>query len=72
MGTAMQNLHQLLQMPYGCGEQNVAFLATDVYILEYLNATGQITEEIKSKVVGYIVSGKSSTLLFLPVLSFMS
>nr|P20739.1 RecName: Full=Ovostatin; AltName: Full=Ovomacroglobulin [Anas platyrhynchos] len=23
MGTSMQNLHQLLQMPFGCGEQNM-------------------------------------------------
>ncbi|XP_066468771.1 ovostatin-like [Tiliqua scincoides] len=64
MGTAMQNLHQLLQMPYGCGEQNVALLATDIYILEYLNATAQLTEETKSKVIGYIVSGYQRQLLY--------
>uniref|UniRef100_A0A8C3RAR9 Alpha-2-macroglobulin n=1 Tax=Cyanoderma ruficeps TaxID=181631 RepID=A0A8C3RAR9_9PASS len=57
MGTAMQNLHQLLQMPFGCGEQNMVLFAPNIYVLEYLNKTGQLNEEIKSKAIGYLVSG---------------
>lgn len=58
MGTAMQNLHQLLQMPFGCGEQNMVLFAPNVYVLDYLNKTGQLSEEVKSKAIGYLVSGE--------------
>ncbi|NXK41924.1 A2MG protein, partial [Piprites chloris] len=57
MGTAMQNLHQLLQMPFGCGEQNMVLFAPNIYVLNYLNKTEQLSEEVKSKATGYLVSG---------------
>ncbi|KFQ80117.1 Alpha-2-macroglobulin, partial [Phaethon lepturus] len=57
MGTAMQNLHQLLQMPFGCGEQNMVLFAPNIYVLDYLSKTGQLSEEVKSKAIGYLVSG---------------
>ncbi|XP_032534613.1 alpha-2-macroglobulin isoform X1 [Chiroxiphia lanceolata] len=57
MGTAMQNLHQLLQMPFGCGEQNMVLFAPNIYVLDYLNKTGQLSEDVKSKATGYLVSG---------------
>ncbi|XP_034963191.2 alpha-2-macroglobulin-like isoform X1 [Zootoca vivipara] len=57
LGTAIENLHQLLRMPYGCGEQNMALFVPNIYILEYLNKTGQLTEDVKSKALGYLVAG---------------
>ncbi|XP_044840104.1 ovostatin-like [Mauremys mutica] len=57
LGTAMQNLQQLLQMPFGCGEQNMVLFAPNFYVLDYLNKTGQLSEETKSKATGYLVSG---------------
>ncbi|XP_053925174.1 alpha-2-macroglobulin isoform X2 [Cuculus canorus] len=57
MGTAMKNLHQLLQMPFGCGEQNMVLFAPNIYVLDYLNKTEQLSEEVKSKAIGYLVSG---------------
>uniref|UniRef100_A0A672V7A6 Alpha-2-macroglobulin n=1 Tax=Strigops habroptila TaxID=2489341 RepID=A0A672V7A6_STRHB len=66
MGTAMQNLHQLLQMPFGCGEQNMVLFAPNIYVLDYLNKTGQLSEEVKSKAIGYLVSGEhTQCILFL-------
>ncbi|XP_077777047.1 ovostatin-like [Podarcis muralis] len=64
MGTAMQNLHQLLRMPYGCGEQNMALFAPIIYVMEYLNATGQLDEETKSKSIGYLTSGYQRQLSY--------
>ncbi|XP_074966839.1 ovostatin-like [Phalacrocorax aristotelis] len=64
MGTAMQNLHQLLQMPFGCGEQNMVLFAPNIYVLEYLNKTGQLSEEVKSKAIGYLVSGYQKQLSY--------
>ncbi|XP_026577188.1 alpha-2-macroglobulin-like [Pseudonaja textilis] len=57
LGSAIQNVHQLLQLPSGCGEQNIALLAPNIYILDYLNKTDQLTEETKSKAIGYLVAG---------------
>ncbi|XP_071413403.1 alpha-2-macroglobulin-like isoform X1 [Pithys albifrons albifrons] len=64
MGTATQNLHQLLQMPFGCGEQNMVLFAPNIYVLDYLNKTGQLSEEVKSKAVGYLVSGYQRQLKY--------
>ncbi|TFJ98938.1 Alpha-2-macroglobulin [Platysternon megacephalum] len=62
LGTAMQNLQQLLQMPFGCGEQNMVLFAPNIYVLDYLNKTGQLSEETKSKAIGYLVSGYQTQL----------
>ncbi|XP_077615163.1 pregnancy zone protein-like [Crocuta crocuta] len=57
LSSAMQNIHNLLQMPYGCGEQNMALFAPNIYVLNYLNETQQLTAELKSKALGYLISG---------------
>ncbi|XP_008695710.1 pregnancy zone protein [Ursus maritimus] len=57
LGSAMQNIQDLLQMTYGCGEQNMVLLAPNIYVLNYLNETQQLTLEIKSKALGYLISG---------------
>uniref|UniRef100_A0A8V5FT09 Uncharacterized protein n=2 Tax=Melopsittacus undulatus TaxID=13146 RepID=A0A8V5FT09_MELUD len=64
MSTAMQNMHQLLQMPFGCGEQNMVLFAPNVYVLDYLNKIGQLNEEIKFKAIGYLVSGYQKQLSY--------
>ncbi|XP_057206530.1 alpha-2-macroglobulin [Triplophysa rosa] len=57
LGRALQNLHGLLQMPYGCGEQNIAVLSPNIYILQYLENTEQLTSEIREKAIGYLKNG---------------
>ncbi|XP_067226511.1 alpha-2-macroglobulin-like [Chanodichthys erythropterus] len=57
MGRALKNLDKLLQMPYGCGEQNMIVLAPNIYILLYLEATGQLTAAIRETAIGYLQSG---------------
>ncbi|XP_041665327.1 alpha-2-macroglobulin-like [Cheilinus undulatus] len=57
MGRAMENLDGLLQMPYGCGEQNIALLAPNIYILKYLQDTDQLTPDIKQKGTSHLTSG---------------
>lgn len=64
LGVAMQNLESLLQTPYGCGEQNIAQLAADIYILDYLNATKQLTEEVRSKALLLLSKGYQKHLSF--------
>lgn len=57
LGRALKNLDGLLQMPYGCGEQNMALLAPNIYILQYLKDTQQLTPAIKEKATNFLTSG---------------
>ncbi|XP_047450260.1 alpha-2-macroglobulin-like isoform X2 [Mugil cephalus] len=57
LGRALKNLDGLLQMPYGCGEQNMALLAPNIYILQYLKGTQQLTPAIKEKATNFLTSG---------------
>uniref|UniRef100_A0AAZ3RB80 A2ML1 protein n=1 Tax=Oncorhynchus tshawytscha TaxID=74940 RepID=A0AAZ3RB80_ONCTS len=57
MGRAMKNLDSLLQMPYGCGEQNMVLFAPNIYILNYLQSTRQLTKEIQTRATGFLDSG---------------
>ncbi|XP_029809140.1 alpha-2-macroglobulin-like [Suricata suricatta] len=57
LGSAMQNIQNLLRMPYGCGEQNMVLFAPNIYVLNYLNKTQQLTPEVKSKAIGYLNTG---------------
>ncbi|XP_036821656.1 alpha-2-macroglobulin-P isoform X2 [Oncorhynchus mykiss] len=57
MGRAMKNLDSLLQMPYGCGEQNMVLFAPNIYILNYLQSTRQLTKEIQTRATGFLERG---------------
>ncbi|XP_065137318.1 alpha-2-macroglobulin-like isoform X1 [Paramisgurnus dabryanus] len=57
LGRALQNLHGLLRMPYGCGEQNIAVLSPNIYILQYLENTKQLTSAIRERATGFLKSG---------------
>ncbi|NWX32567.1 A2ML1 protein, partial [Notiomystis cincta] len=57
MGMALQNLDHLVQMPHGCGEQNMVLFAPIVYVLQYLEKTRQLSPEIKDRATGFLRSG---------------
>ncbi|XP_026066431.1 alpha-2-macroglobulin-like protein 1 [Carassius auratus] len=62
MGRALNNLDGLLQMPSGCGEQNMITLAPNIYILQYLEGTAQLTPTIRQTATGYLQSGYQGQL----------
>lgn len=64
MTNAMKNTQNLLQMPYGCGEQNMVLFAPNIYVLDYLNETQQLTPDIKSKAIGYLNTGYQRQLKY--------
>ncbi|XP_078507546.1 alpha-2-macroglobulin-like protein 1 [Lissotriton helveticus] len=64
MGSALQNIGQLLQMPLGCGEQNMVVFAPNVYIMQYLKSSGQLTPELEKKAVAFMTSGYQRQLMF--------
>ncbi|XP_067293414.1 alpha-2-macroglobulin-like protein 1 [Pseudorasbora parva] len=62
MGRALKNADRLLQMPSGCGEQNMAGLASIIYIMQYLDVTGQLTTAIRETAMGYLQRGYQGQL----------
>ncbi|NXV73861.1 A2ML1 protein, partial [Atlantisia rogersi] len=60
LGKALQNLDHLVQMPHGCGEQNMVLFAPIVYVLQYLEKTRQLTPEIKERATGFLRNGKDN------------
>uniref|UniRef100_A0A8B9L5Q4 Alpha-2-macroglobulin domain-containing protein n=1 Tax=Astyanax mexicanus TaxID=7994 RepID=A0A8B9L5Q4_ASTMX len=64
MGRALKNLQSLLAMPYGCGEQNMLLFAPNIFILLYLESSGQLTPEIRSKATTFLVSGYQRELIY--------
>ncbi|KAF7694850.1 hypothetical protein HF521_006573 [Silurus meridionalis] len=64
MGRALQNLASLLAMPSGCGEQNMLHFAPDIFILEYLESTNQLTPAIRSTAENFLVSGYQRELTY--------
>jgi CD109 antigen len=61
---SINGVDDLLHMPYGCGEQNMIFFAPDVEILRYLDATGQLTPEVRAKAEHFITVGYQRQLTF--------
>lgn len=45
-------------MPLGCGEQNMIYLAPNVYVLEYLTNTKQVTSDVEARAYRFIQQGK--------------
>ncbi|XP_078468473.1 CD109 antigen-like isoform X1 [Lampetra planeri] len=62
IGPSLTGLDQLLQMPYGCGEQNMINFAPGIYIRRYMEVTQQITQEIIEKSLTYMTSGYQQEL----------
>ncbi len=61
---SINGVEDLLGMPYGCGEQNMIFMAPDIEILRYLNATGQLIPEIRAKAEHFITCGYQRELTY--------
>ena len=53
----LDGLDALLQMPFGCGEQNMINFAPDVYITKYLQGSGQLKPEIMAKAEQLMITG---------------
>ncbi|VUZ43188.1 unnamed protein product, partial [Hymenolepis diminuta] len=68
IGRALSNLDSLVQMPTGCGEQNLVKVAPSVYVLKYLlsrqNASELRQDSLARKAAGYIISGFDNELKY--------
>ncbi|XP_040203691.1 CD109 antigen-like [Rana temporaria] len=61
---AINGLESLIQLPYGCGEQNMIHFAPNIYILQYLIASKKITEDIRARSVDFMHTGYQKELTY--------
>ncbi|XP_063819385.1 ovostatin-like [Pseudophryne corroboree] len=61
---SLQNLQDMVQKPHGCAEQTLALVAPIPAVLDYLNTTNQLTEEILEKAKGHMSAGYYRLLSF--------
>jgi CD109 antigen len=64
LSQTFEGLEELLKMPFGCGEQNMINFAPDVYIVRYLEETGQIKPEIMAKAEKMMITGYQRELTY--------
>jgi len=60
----MEGLEELIQMPFGCGEQNMMMFTPDVYITKYLEESGQLKPEILAKAEKLMITGYQRELTY--------
>lgn len=60
----IDGLEELIQMPFGCGEQNMIVFAPDVYIVKYLQDSGQLKPEIMAKAEELMITGYQRELTY--------
>jgi CD109 antigen len=57
-------LESLLQMPFGCGEQNMIFMAPDIHVTNYLKESEQLNPEVMAKAELLMLTGYQRELTF--------
>ena len=57
MGNSLSNLGDLLRMPYGCGEQNMALLVPNIVALDYLKRTSRLNSRLERKALNNLHQG---------------
>ncbi|XP_064195938.1 CD109 antigen [Anguilla rostrata] len=64
LGPSIAGLESLIQMPYGCGEQNMIHFAPNIYVLQYLTKIRQAAEDIRSKAISFMRQGYQQELSY--------
>ncbi|XP_048063984.1 CD109 antigen isoform X2 [Megalobrama amblycephala] len=64
LGPSIGNLDSLIEMPYGCGEQNMIHFAPNVYVLQYLRNTKQAEQQTRNKAMSYMMEAYERELSY--------
>ena len=64
LAQTLDGLEDLLQMPYGCGEQNMVLFAPNIYVARYLDATDQLKPEVLAKAGHLMTTGYQRQLTY--------
>nr|CAD7575571.1 unnamed protein product [Timema californicum] len=57
MGPTLQNLDNLVQLPMGCGEQNMILFVPNLHVINYLNVSQQENPVLKAEAVKNMEKG---------------
>jgi len=64
LGTSIQNLGNLLRVPYGCGEQNMAGMVPNIVALEYLTSISKLNRDLETKARNNLENGYQRQLSY--------
>ncbi|OQV19069.1 CD109 antigen [Hypsibius exemplaris] len=64
LGPTIYGIDSLINLPYGCGEQNMALFAPNVFVMKYLLSANRLDEDNKRKLIRNLRSGYQRQLLF--------
>ena len=64
LAQTLDGLENLLQMPYGCGEQNMVLFAPNIFVARYLDATDQLKPEVMAKAEHLMTTGYQRELTY--------
>lgn len=64
MGPALENLDRLVQLPTGCGEQNMVLFTPNIVALDYLSSIGKLSEEMRSRAISNLQAGYQRELKY--------
>ncbi|XP_018599068.2 CD109 antigen [Scleropages formosus] len=64
LGQSIKGLESLIQVPYGCGEQNMINFAPNVYVLQYLTRSGRMMDKIRQKAILLMLKGYQQELTY--------
>jgi len=60
----LEGLEKLIQMPFGCGEQNMLLFAPNVFVTRYLKESGQLKPEVMAKAEHMMITGYQRELTY--------
>lgn len=60
LALSIHHLNSLVELPVGCGEQNMIHFAPSIYVLQYLDMSNQDNAEIRSRALSYMKEGLRS------------
>ena len=64
LAQSIEGLERLLQMPFGCGEQNMILFAPNVFVTRYLQETGQSKPEMMARAENLMITGYQRQLTY--------
>ncbi|XP_050576186.1 alpha-1-macroglobulin-like [Bombus affinis] len=64
LGPALENLDKLVQLPKGCGEQNMVLFVPNIHVIKYLDVIGIDNPELRAKAIRNMEKGYQRELTY--------
>lgn len=64
MGPSIEGLERLIQMPFGCGEQNMITFTPNIFVRRYLASLGDADADIIKKTNNFMETGYQKELTY--------